>query len=786
MMIEQSLFKKHFVGRDGFIWWIGQIASDSWTKNTVGSGPRSVSVKDHPGFGYRYQVRIMGYHTADDTALKDEDLPWADVMYPVTSGGGGDTTFETPSIRKGNFVYGFFVDGEDAQHPVIMGILGYNQYQPIYYDKTKPFVPFRGFDNTSPVASYGILPLTEENPTRSDVPGKQPSNANITTGASSSAVGNNAAKVTEQDSGLKSKPLKSPYVCDKEKSPGQIQKDIQNMIQNIQKAQKGLKNIKYSITHPIQFEGQQVSIQEYIQIQIDRGTEVVTKWVRNRIAGAQEWITRKINNGLKDVYFLVYPDKQNDLKSGVETAMDLFGCLFKRIMKNLLNIVRKALLTVVDRFINVPLCAAENIIAAILGKLSGLINSAVAAIMKPLEAILGVVDIAGDILGFIEDVLSFLQCEEKPECPEIDSWSLWDGADEPLASFDPTSLINKVKGFAAGVSQAVDPNNFDFDFDFSDIFDNPCNINAILCGPPNVVFWGGSGSGASGNAIVSAAGDILGVDIINSGSGYGNKPTFINFEDSCGKGVGASGRVILGPVSGQPNGFYIPDPNGTEIGIVGVVMDHSGYNYLPVPDGSEGGDRRVWKEPDETIVKREDQTWDVPYGPGDNVVLKPGDKIKTPEGTTGELLTDDGEIIRFDGGKEFTVSVGGILTAPKPKEVLSIRSDSNSYGVILYMCDVIIKNTGFGYQEGDEIVVEPSRGAELKPTFNQIGQLTSVRIISGGEGFKEIPKIYIKTDTGVNAEMSPRFCIDSVDDTTINRPGIDVKVVSVIDCVGKI
>ena len=25
-MIEQGLFKKYFVGRDGFYWWIGQIA----------------------------------------------------------------------------------------------------------------------------------------------------------------------------------------------------------------------------------------------------------------------------------------------------------------------------------------------------------------------------------------------------------------------------------------------------------------------------------------------------------------------------------------------------------------------------------------------------------------------------------------------------------------------------------------------------------------------------------------------------------------------------------------
>ena len=38
-MIEQDLLKKHYVGRDGFIWWMGQVASDSWKQNKGGSSP---------------------------------------------------------------------------------------------------------------------------------------------------------------------------------------------------------------------------------------------------------------------------------------------------------------------------------------------------------------------------------------------------------------------------------------------------------------------------------------------------------------------------------------------------------------------------------------------------------------------------------------------------------------------------------------------------------------------------------------------------------------------------
>ena len=71
--------------------------------------------------------------------------------------------------------------------------------------------------------------------------------------------------------------------------------------------------------------------------------------------------------------------------------------------------------------------------------------------------------------------------------------------------------------------------------DFSDVFDNPCNVGAILCGPPTVEFFGGGGSGAAGNAIISAAGEIMGVDITLPGSNYTSAP-FVRFVDACGKG----------------------------------------------------------------------------------------------------------------------------------------------------------------------------------------------------------------------------------------------------------
>ena len=53
-----NFVKSHFVGRDGFIWWIGQIPNeDVWKENKAGYPQPNNS--DAPGFAERYKVRIM-------------------------------------------------------------------------------------------------------------------------------------------------------------------------------------------------------------------------------------------------------------------------------------------------------------------------------------------------------------------------------------------------------------------------------------------------------------------------------------------------------------------------------------------------------------------------------------------------------------------------------------------------------------------------------------------------------------------------------------------------------
>jgi hypothetical protein len=90
----------NFVGLNNFIWWVGIV------ENRV--DPLAIG---------RCQVRIFGWHSEKVTDLPTESLPWAQAMIPVNT----PNTFAT--ARVGDWVLGFFLDGEQAQMPVILGIL---------------------------------------------------------------------------------------------------------------------------------------------------------------------------------------------------------------------------------------------------------------------------------------------------------------------------------------------------------------------------------------------------------------------------------------------------------------------------------------------------------------------------------------------------------------------------------------------------------------------------------------------------------------------------------------
>tara|TARA_B100001250_G_scaffold392881_1_gene395062 strand:- start:2540 stop:5464 length:2925 start_codon:yes stop_codon:yes gene_type:complete len=570
--------KKHFVGRDGFIWWVGQVVDETtWASNSPCS--RTDSTDDQSGFAYRYKVRIMGYHTASTTDLKDDDLPWASVMMPVTAGSGGAAASATPMIRQGNFVYGFFLDGEEAQTPIIMGIIGTNQYLAVSKEIPEvPFLPFSGFVSKGDGANPDTV--VESNPPRYGLPtktdGKVPPDAQLalaekypgtsedmSNGVSvesdvslSSGIKDGASAEKHLDERRKIS-LPSPSTC--EKVPlNKIQAEIQETVKIVSRIKKASTDWNTKVSTRV------FNPDKEIEKAMDDAAKLVASGMKFMVTEIQKNTLKKLNDTTKDSYYSAFPTERQDLKKAMDKVNDSTACLFRNIIDKLYEMSSGMLKSSIPKMINSPACATEDLVSSLLGQLTGLISSGLNDFMKPLSA-LGSISGDGfkvptfggdDVLGTVTDLLSFLDCDENPDCNEVKEWNVAEG---PLAAprISLGSIVSKAKDKASLIAtaleaagQVIDPNNFNFGgIEFGlpgGGAGSGCDVGPVNCGPPIVEFFGGKGSGATANAIIGTGLSVLGIDIKSSGL-YTVAPK-VKFIDKCGKGNGASGRAVLGPI----------------------------------------------------------------------------------------------------------------------------------------------------------------------------------------------------------------------------------------------
>jgi hypothetical protein len=88
-----------FYGKKQFIWWTG-VVEDIQDPLKLGS----------------VRVRIIGLHSENKSLVPTDSLPWAQVALPAT----GAKSVSGP--REGDWVFGFFQDGEYAQIPVVLSV----------------------------------------------------------------------------------------------------------------------------------------------------------------------------------------------------------------------------------------------------------------------------------------------------------------------------------------------------------------------------------------------------------------------------------------------------------------------------------------------------------------------------------------------------------------------------------------------------------------------------------------------------------------------------------------
>jgi len=80
-----------------------------------------VNINDPLQMG-RVQIRAHGIHSEDPNQISESELPWAQVMAPITQGGTGSAG-NFLGLQPNARVVGLFLDGKNSQVPLVLGTL---------------------------------------------------------------------------------------------------------------------------------------------------------------------------------------------------------------------------------------------------------------------------------------------------------------------------------------------------------------------------------------------------------------------------------------------------------------------------------------------------------------------------------------------------------------------------------------------------------------------------------------------------------------------------------------
>jgi len=726
----------NFIGRDAMQWWIGQVTDPD--KGEWGDGLEKKQADDGEDINaFRCRVRIVGYH-GNDTDLPDKDLPLAHVLLPPntpTTGGCG----KTMQYQGGEVVVGFFFDGTDGQQPVIFGTLFKQSFVTDGLKNSE-------FDSKKQI---DFIPYTP--PKVRDRAGKQRIAPSSPWGGGFSPGELVKTIAQKQKEAATNITIDNFTPCE----DNEVSK-ISNAIKDFTRKMETFQQLNSTDAYVNPIFGGIVDIQQEIKLTSNKIHNSMTKLIRRGRSWVIQDTLEKLSTTLKDK-----TPKPSQAPAGQATnaLVDTIFCNFEKIQDQLMGYLEKSLENMIGQVLDVPICGVENFLSDMFGQINNILDTSLGDMFGQLNAIQG-----GGIglpsstftkaIKFANIITNVLDCDRQ-NCPENTSYSSKNGVTKSIGdTFDTIADkigLDRLANFADGISDIADaipaaPSRPD------------CSTNVLKCGPPRVDFIGSSGQGATGSAIVNALGSIIGVAINGTGFGY-KVPPLLSFFDSCDKGYGAGGYPVMGNVSplrytesDRDNGLipdgkqvgdlvigdndlpvYVADSNGTELGVVGVVMTAPGQEYLP--------------NTTETDI----------------------------DGNIKELIPDPNA--NYDGEVSYVTSLS----------------------------DVVVENTGFGYDDNDTASVEngsiASAGDTLpgdatsdtiqKPGQAQVelkiqdGLVVGASVVNGGFGFTKLPEILINSDTGAGAKLLPVLKFTKVDDASQLAQITQDAVVTVISCIEK-
>ena len=310
---------------------------------------------------------------------------------------------------------------------------------------------------------------------------------------------------------------------------------------------------------------------EEYDISIATAAQDISQIIAALMQEMRKWVIRKVSSLVNEAIGNVPLSTRYIANEVKDKALSALSCLFYRILLGLEDLIGGILSNILDRILNAASCLVENILGGIIGEIIGRITGLVNSILGPISNLIGqAIDFTSQLLDFVIDIIDLIRCPVENICPSTDNWDFLNGSKSKMPPLDFNSVFNQATSLAASAANTVGNVTATFDdllddwnfygadgsvFDplgdinagtiWQSVIDGSCNTGAIDCGPPKVNFFGGNGSGGAGNAVINAAGEILGVQMLLPGN-YSSAP-LIEFEDACGNGNGATGVVIINP-----------------------------------------------------------------------------------------------------------------------------------------------------------------------------------------------------------------------------------------------
>ena len=589
-MIEEALLKSNYIGKDGFTWWIGQVAHTSvWAEKS------EISVEGT--WGARCKVRIIGYHSFDGNILPDEDLPWAQILLDPSFGSSQGGIGGTIHLRGGETCFGFFLDGDDGQQPVIFGLLyrseGTKNLQTesvIAKEKSSRFKPFTGHPGNLVKPSQRDsrnsknLGDAETSPSPQSIATNVAFNSDF--GFSSSFTTNISATPQYGDkiAGIKPGiPSASTLAVEKKSDitltrPNGCENNligqITQIIQDFVAVTNGLDRYLNAFIDPVLNEI--VNVKNLIKKTASQVLGII-KLIINNLRGTIFKCIAKLFTKL--VGLIVPIPQQVYILEAMKKILDTIFCILEKLPASLLNFLEDIFNDLVNP-INAPACAIEQLTAGILSRLMNDIENALSGIMSGISWLTGGLSSISNILNqassLASQILSFLECTGLA-CKTPSVWAAKFGPNEKDAD-DWQKMVSNVNIFngisdglgsieaAIGETPLFGGINGRFNSSYNNCNEkvsNPTSQNDIIPLPPGVRYPNcippivrivGDGIGANAVPVVGSNGSIFSVEVTSGGLGYTVEPT-VMIVDNSGYGNGATANAII--ENGKVSSIYV-------------------------------------------------------------------------------------------------------------------------------------------------------------------------------------------------------------------------------------